>query len=224
MRTLVFVLSVTLAAFVTPSAAQKKGQKKSSPPASEAVKPSSEAQGITGDEGKPSPTAPAAGPGAPIDPKSYKLGPEDVIWISVWREAELSRTVVVRPDGKITMPLVGEIQAGGETPEQLSKSITQALMQIMTKPEVTISVQQVNSKKFYIVGEVTKTGSFPLVVPTTVLEAISAAGGLREFANGGKIIIVRGTKRIKFNYKEVIKGKNLQQNILLEPGDQIIVP
>ncbi|MBI3684748.1 MAG: polysaccharide biosynthesis/export family protein [Acidobacteria bacterium] len=166
----------------------------------------------------------AGGPAAPVDPRSYKIGPEDIISIRVWREPELSGPVMVRPDGKITMPLVGEIQAAGETPEGLSRGVTEALSKIMNRPDVFIQVQQVNSRKYYISGEVGRVGAFPLVTPVTVLEAISSAGGLREFANGSKIVIVRGDKRLKFNYKEVIKGKNLQQNILIESGDHIIVP
>jgi polysaccharide export outer membrane protein len=170
----------------------------------------------------PKASLPAAA--AAVDPRTYKIGSEDVLFIRVWREPDLTGPVMVRPDGKISMPLVGEIQAEGSTPEELSKLITNALLEKMNRPEVFISVQQVNSKKFYIIGEVNKTGPFPLVTPTTVLEALSAAGGLREYANGKKIVIMRGTKRLKFNYKEVIEGKNLQQNILLENGDHVHVP
>jgi len=170
----------------------------------------------------PKAAVPAAA--AAVDPRTYKIGSEDVLFIRVWREPDLTGPVMVRPDGKISMPLVGEIQAEGSTPEELSKLITTALLEKMNRPEVFISVQQVNSKKFYIIGEVNKTGPFPLVTPTTVLEALSAAGGLREYANGKKIVIMRGTKRLKFNYKEVIEGKNLQQNILLENGDHVHVP
>ncbi|MCC6395141.1 MAG: polysaccharide biosynthesis/export family protein [Bryobacterales bacterium] len=166
----------------------------------------------------------AGGAPMPVDPKTYKLGPEDIIMIKVWREPDLSGPVFVRPDGKISMPLIGELQAAGQTPEQLGQDITNALSKVMNKPEVFIAVQQVNSKKYYIIGEVNRTGVFPLVTATTVLEAIGAAGGLKEFANGKKIVIARGSKRIKFNYKEVVDGKNLQQNITLENGDQIIVP
>jgi polysaccharide export outer membrane protein len=161
---------------------------------------------------------------AAVDPRSYKLGSEDIIFIRVWREADLTGPVMVRPDGKITMPLIGEIQAAGQTPEELGKLVTEALSKVMQRPEVFISVQQVNSRKYYISGEVAKTGVFPIVSPVTILEALSIAGGLREYANGKKITIVRGTERIKFNYKEVIEGKNLKQNIMLQSGDHIIVP
>lgn len=161
---------------------------------------------------------------APVDPKSYKLGPEDVIFIRVWREPELTGPILVRPDGKISMPLIGELEAAGVTPEELSKNITEALGKVMNRPEVFISVQQVNSKKYYLVGEVNRAGEYPLITRTTVFDAISKAGGLREYANGKKIVISRGDKRIKFNYKEVLAGKNLSQNIDLENGDTVIVP
>jgi polysaccharide export outer membrane protein len=174
------------------------------------------------EEAQPSPAAAAMA--APVDPRSYKLGPEDIIHIRVWREPELSGPIMVRPDGKITMPLIGELHAAGETPESLGKLVAEALSKVMNRPEVFIAVQAVNSKKYYISGEVNKVGVFPLITPITVLEAISSAGGLREFANSKRIVIVRGDKRLKFNYKEVIDGKNLQQNILLENGDHVIVP
>ncbi|HUQ92780.1 MAG TPA: polysaccharide biosynthesis/export family protein [Bryobacteraceae bacterium] len=162
--------------------------------------------------------------GAPVDPRTYKLGPEDIIMVRVWREPDLSGPMMVRPDGKISMFLVGEVPAAGRTPEELAQAITEVLLKTMTRPEVHVSVQQVNSKRYYLIGEINRTGAFSLVAPTTVLEAISAAGGLREYANSKKIVIVRGAKRLKFNYKEVVAGKNLQQNIFVEPGDQIIVP
>lgn len=164
------------------------------------------------------------GPGAPVDPKTYKIGPEDVIAVRVWREAELTGVYLVRPDGKITLPLVGDLEAAGLTPEAVAHAITGKLSEIMVKPEVVVSIQQVNSKKYYITGEVNKTGQFSLVLPITILEALSQAGGLREFANGKKIVILRGANRLKFNYNEVIKGKNMEQNIKLENGDHIIVP
>lgn len=165
-----------------------------------------------------------AGVAAPVDPNTYKIGPNDVLNIRVWREEGLSGPVQVRPDGKITLPLAGEVKASGLTPEQLRDSVVTALSNFINKPEVTISVQQVLSKKYYISGEMARTGTFPLVVPTTVLEAVANAGGFREFANKKKIIIMRGTERLKFNYNDIMKGKNLEQNILLQDGDHIFVP
>ncbi|HUE21810.1 MAG TPA: polysaccharide biosynthesis/export family protein, partial [Bryobacteraceae bacterium] len=165
-----------------------------------------------------------AAPAAPVDPKAYLIGAEDVISIRVWHEPENSGQFVVRPDGKISVPLVGEIQAAGLTPEKLSLNIAGSLQKIMVHPEVTVGVEKVNSKKYYIQGEVNKAGSYPLVIDTTVLEALVNAGGFRDFANTKKIVILRGTQRLKFNYHDVTHGKNMEQNILLKPGDQIIVP
>lgn len=161
---------------------------------------------------------------APVDPKTYKIGPEDVLYVVVWRERDLTGPVLVRPDGKISMPLVGELEAAGRTPEELGKAVTESLGKLMNRPEVFISVQQVNSKKYYITGEVNRPGEYPLITQTSIFEAISKAGGLREFANGKKIVVVRGDKRHKFNYKDVIEGKNLPQNIVLENGDHVYVP
>jgi len=161
---------------------------------------------------------------APVDPKAYIIGAEDVISIRVWREPENSGQFTVRPDGKISVPLIGEVQAAGLTPEKLSASIAEGLEKVMVHPEVTVGVEKVNSKKYYIQGEVNRPGAYPLVIDTTVLEALVNAGGFREFANTKKIVILRGTTRLKFNYKEVTHGKKMEQNVLLKPGDQIIVP
>ena len=162
--------------------------------------------------------------GALVDPKNYLIGPEDVLLVRVWREADLSGPASVRPDGKITLALGGEVQAAGLTPDALGKKITEVLSNFVNSPQVTVSVQQVNSKRYYISGEVNRSGVFPMVMPTTILEALVNAGGFRDFANSKKIVILRGTKRLNFNYKEVIKGKNLEQNVLLENGDHIVVP
>ncbi|HLI86207.1 MAG TPA: polysaccharide biosynthesis/export family protein [Bryobacteraceae bacterium] len=162
--------------------------------------------------------------GSPITDNAYVVGAEDVLAVSVWHEQELSRPVIVRPDGKITLPLVGEITAAGLTLPQLTAVITAGLKKFLLSPEVSVSVQAVNSKKYYIQGEVLRPGAYPLVVPTTVMEGLANAGGFRDFANLRKITILRGTERLRFNYKEVRSGKHLEQNILLQPGDQIIVP
>ena len=162
--------------------------------------------------------------GAPIIDQAYVIGAEDVLAVSVWHEVELTRQVVVRPDGKITLPLVGELTAAGLTLPQLNSAITEGLKKYIITPEVNVSVQAVNSKKYYVQGEVLKPGPYPLVVPTTVMEGLANAGGFRDFANLKKITILRGTERLRFNYKEVRAGKRLEQNILLQPGDQILVP
>lgn len=173
---------------------------------------------------EPAADAKPAGAAAPVDPKAYIIGAEDVISIRVWHEPENSGQFVVRPDGKVSVPLIGEVQAAGLTPEKLSLSIAAGLQRIMVHPEVTVGVERVNSKKYYIQGEVNKPGSYPLVIDTTVLEALVNAGGFRDFANTKKIIILRGGERLKFNYHEVTHGKKMEQNILVKPGDQIIVP
>ena len=165
-------------------------------------------------------------PMAPADPNTYIIGPEDTIAVRVWKENEVSAQAIVRPDGKITMPLIGDVMASGRTPQQLKVEITDKLSEFLTRPEVMVSVQQIRSKKYYLTGKVQRTGPVPLVVPTTVLEALSTAGGFQQWAKTKKIRILRdgGSKTIKFNYDEVMKGKNLDQNIYLQNGDIIYVP
>lgn len=164
-----------------------------------------------------------AGTGLSIDTKTYVIGPEDILFISVWREDTLTHQYGVRPDGKITVPLIKDVQAAGLTPERLGDQLTQALGEYFTKPEITVTVVQVNSKKYFISGEVNRTGQYPLVTPITVFDALNGAGGFRDFANKKAIIIVRGKERIKFNWEEVAKGKKLDQNIFVENGDTILV-
>lgn len=162
---------------------------------------------------------------ASVDPNKFDLGAEDIIFVRVWREPDLTGTHVVRPDGHITMPLIGEVQAAGQTPMKLASHIADLLgKEYMRNPQVTVEVQQVRSKRYYVSGEVMRPGAYPLVVPTTVFEALTLAGGFREFANKKKIVIIRGTERLKFNYNDVVKGKNLSQNITIENGDTINVP
>lgn len=175
-------------------------------------------------DGAKLPETPPTGAGAPVDPKSYVLGPEDIIAIRVWREPDLSGSYAVRPDGKISIPLINEVQAAGLTPQQLTVSLAERLTKFINRPEVTVSVQTVNSKKYFITGEVARIGAFPMPVPMTVLDALIGAGGFREFANTKKIYVLRGTKRFTFNYNQVIKGKHMEQNIQLENGDKIVVP
>ena len=162
-------------------------------------------------------------PAAPVDPKTYRIGPEDVVSIMVWREKEMSGMFVVRPDGRITLPLAGEIMVSELTPEQVQSKVVELYSKFINKPEVSVSLARIGSKKYYLVGQVMRTGTFPLVVPINVLEAINSAGGFQEYANKKKVIILRGDKQLKFNYAEVIKGKNIAQNIQVEHGDHIIV-
>lgn len=162
--------------------------------------------------------------GAPVDSNGYKIGPADILNIRVWNEPEFSGPVAVHQDGKITLPLVGDLQAGSNTPAQVEQTITKALTKYVVHPLVTVTVQQVESKRYYMDGRIARPGEYPLVVPTTILEAISKAGGIQEFGNAKKIYILRGDKRIPFNYKNVVRGKNMDQNIELKPGDHIVVP
>ncbi len=162
---------------------------------------------------------------APVDDKTYLIGAEDMLFVQVWGNPALSGQAMVRSDGKITVGLIGEVQAAGVTPLNLSQEVAKRLREggYLREPQVTVSVLQIRSKKYFILGEVYKPGSYDLIVPTTVLEALVNAGGFRDFANKKKILIQRGDKQLYFNYNQVIQGKNRQQNVLLEPGDQIIV-
>jgi polysaccharide biosynthesis/export protein len=166
--------------------------------------------------------------GAPHD-ESYQVGATDVLAINVWKEPDVSRTVTVRSDGKISLPLVGELQANGLTPRQLEQEITKKLSNYISDPEVTVIVQESKSQRVNIMGQVAKPGSYFLTNSMTVLDAIAMAGGFRDFAKQKSIYVLRqgpnGTQtKLPFNYKDVIKGKNLAQNIKLEPGDTVVVP
>ena len=166
---------------------------------------------------------------AGVHPDSYVIGIDDGLSINVWKEQELSRTVAVRPDGMITLPLVGEIKAVGLTPMQLRDQLVTALEKVMSDPQVTVIVTSINSMSFNMVGQVAKPGYYQLTRPMTILDAIALAGGFRDFAKQKKIYILRtapdGTQeKIKFNYKEVIKGKNMAQNVPLLPGDTLVIP
>jgi polysaccharide export outer membrane protein len=132
--------------------------------------------------------------------------------------------VGVRPDGMTSLPLLGDLQAGGITPEKLAENVKEGYIKYVTEPEVMVQVTQVNSKKYFVMGEVGRPGQYMLVVPTTISQALTIAGGFREYADTKNILILRGPKRYKFNYREWVQGKNLAQNILLESGDQIIIP
>lgn len=159
-----------------------------------------------------------------VDPNTYTLGPDDVVYVRVWREPDLSGQVAIRPDGKITMPLINELKASGLTPAQLSDHITLALSKFVNNPQVMVAVQAVRSQRYFMSGEINRPGAYPLASPTTVFQALTMAGGFREFAGKNKVTIIRGAKRFKFNWNQVVKGKNLAQNITLENGDQVVVP
>jgi len=169
---------------------------------------------------------PMASPEA-SDP-AYVIGPEDVLDISVWREPEVSRVVPVRPDGRISLPLIHDVEAAGMSPQQLGVSVTEKLRKYITDPQVTVMVTAMNSQRVFVVGEVLRAGAFPLLPAMTVLQALSSAGGFTTFANVKKVRVVRTRNgkqvEIPFNYRDVLKGEKPDQNIKLEPGDTIIVP
>src|SRR5882672_8951210 len=160
---------------------------------------------------------------------AYVIGANDVLAINVWKEPDITRSVPVRSDGKISLPLAGELQAGGQTPRQLEQEITKRLKSYISDPEVTVIVTESKSQKINILGMVARPGTYLLSGSTTVLDAIAMTGGFKDFAKQKSIYILRpnpdGTqKRFAFNYKEVIKGKNLEQNIRLSAGDTVIIP
>jgi polysaccharide biosynthesis/export protein len=158
----------------------------------------------------------------------YKIGPQDIVRIDVWKEPDISRTIPVRPDGKISLPLLNDVQASGLTAMQLSASLRESLAKYLTNPQVTVTVTEINSRRVYITGEVMRAGALPLLPNMTVLQALSSAGGFSQFAKLKNIYVLRNEdgKQVKhpFNYKEVVKGKLAEQNILLQSGDVIVVP
>ena len=173
----------------------------------------------------PPPVLPA--PGVNVPPE-YTIGADDVLSIVFWRDKELTAEVTVRPDGKISLPLLNDVQASGLTPAQLKDRIVEESKKYVEDPNVTVVVKQINSRRVFITGEVRKPGPYPLTGSATVLQMISIAGGLADYAKPDKISVVRVENgkpvSFKFNYKEVIEGKKLNQNIELKPGDTIIVP
>jgi polysaccharide export outer membrane protein len=188
----------------------------------------------------PAPVPPPAGPGASpaqasapgvpgvTPPPDYVIGADDQLTIIFWREKEMSADVTVRPDGKISLPLLNDIQASGLAPEQLRLSISEAASKFIEDPTVTVVVRTINSRRVFVTGQVGKPGPYPLTAPTTVLQLLALAGGVAEYAKSENIQVMRTedgkTTNHRFNYKDVIKGKKLEQNLLLKPGDTVIVP
>jgi polysaccharide export outer membrane protein len=176
----------------------------------------------------PSQASPTGAAPAPAPPPGYVIGIDDVLSILFWREKDLSGDVTVRPDGKITLPLLNEIQAAGLTPEQLRTSISAGASRFIADPSVTVVVRQINSRRVFLVGQVPKPGPYPLTGPTTVLQLLSMAGGILEYADEKNIMVMRTENgrevALRFNYKDALKGRNLKQNVELKPGDTILVP
>jgi polysaccharide biosynthesis/export protein len=158
----------------------------------------------------------------------YKIGAQDVVRIDVWKEPDISRTIPVRPDGKISLPLLNDVQASGLTAMQLAGSIRDGLTKYLTNPQVTVTIVEINSRRVYVTGEVLRTGAIPLLPNMTVLQALASAGGFTQFAKLKDIYLLRmeNGQQVKyaFDYKEAVKGKHPERNILLKPGDLIVVP
>jgi polysaccharide export outer membrane protein len=159
---------------------------------------------------------------------TYVIGPDDELDISVWKEPDVSRTVPVRPDGKISLPLLNDIQAAGLTPMQLQTVVTGALKKFITGPQVTVIVTKINSRRIYVMGEVARPGAFPMLPNMTILQALSTAGGFSQYAKLSAIYLLRTENgrqvTYPFNYKEVIRGRKPEQNVTLKPADTIVVP
>lgn len=184
---------------------------------------------------EPAANATAAGPtpsAAVVDPRleaasSFEIGPEDILDISVWKNPELSRVVPVRPDGKVSLPLVNDIQAAGLTPATLRKQVTERLSEFIPAPEVSVMVREVHSRKVAVVGAVKTPGRFELKSPMTVLEVIALAQGFTDFATRDRIVVLRQngatTTRMPFNYRKIADGAE-QENFLVKPGDIVVVP
>jgi len=191
-----------------------------------AVMPAAGGQTRRGNQ--PAESHPSNSPTIPASP-DYVIHPDDVLDVTVWKQPDLSfRGLPVRPDGRISLPLVNDIQAAGLTAMQLSSALTQKLKKYVVDPQVTVVVVTVNSQHYYMLGEVPRPGVFPLLPGMTALQALSAAGGFTEFANSKRIYILRQVngKQVKFpfDYKAILSGKNIQENIQLKPNDTIIVP
>ena len=156
----------------------------------------------------------------------YRIGPQDMLQIDVWKEPEITRTIPVRPDGKISLPLLNDVQAAGLTSLELAATIREDLKKYLNNPQVTVTVMAINSRRVYVTGEAGRPGALPLLPNMTVLQALSSSGGFSQFAKTKNIYILRqeGGKQVKipFNYKGVLAGK--KPDILLQPGDVIVVP
>jgi len=208
-RTSIWILISVLTLAISASAQQNAGSKQPSQP------------------GAPAVATEVSKPAATTD-GNYIIGPQDVLDISVWKEPEVSRVVPVRPDGKISLPLLNDVQAAGLTPAALASQITESLKKYVTNPQVTVIITTINSQRVYLLGEVTLPGAFPMIPGMTVLQAVSSGGGFTQFARTKGIYVLRNEngKQVKypFNYKDVISGKKPEQDIALKAGDTIVVP
>lgn len=174
--------------------------------------------------GTSNPAMPPAAAGVGPNGGSYVIGSLDVLYVRVWNQPNLTGMYDVRPDGMTAFPLVGEVKADGLTVAQLTDTLRVRFSEFLNSPEVNVQVTKINSKRFFIIGAVGRAGEYPLVGRTTILEALSSAGGFRDTAKESKIYLLRGAKKFPFDYKKVIDGKSLEQDIPIENGDKIIVP
>ena len=190
------------------------------PPAASPASGKTTSDTTASDKTTPAPSASPAGP-------TYVIGPEDGLHIAVWKEADLTATLPVRPDGKISLPLLDDVQAAGLTPKQLAESVTEKLKKYIADPHVTVVVTSINSKRIFLVGEVMHPGATSMLPNMTVLQALSSAG-LSQFANTKRIYVLRTEngkqRKLPVNYRQLVKGEQIEQNYLLQPGDTIVVP
>lgn len=172
-------------------------------------------------------------PGLSLPPTEFLIGPEDVLLVTVWRNQELSKEVIVRPDGKISLPLIGDVMAAGLSAQVLSKHVADALAEFMSTPTVSVQVKEINSYHIFAVGEVGKPGKIPLKSFTSVIQGISYAGGFTTFASRNNVHVLRMVKNaqgetkqimIPVPYMDIVQGKNLEANFILKAGDVIVVP
>ena len=174
------------------------------------------------------PVAAAPRPTDPVVPPGYVIGTDDMLSIVYWKDKDMSADAQVRPDGRIALPLLNDVLVAGLTPEQLREKLTEESKKYMEDASITVVVRQINSRRVFITGEVNKPGPYPLTASTSVMQLIAMAGGLREYANSKKIIIMRTEKgrriSLPFNYRDVTAGKRLDQNVDLNPGDTVVVP
>jgi polysaccharide export outer membrane protein len=165
---------------------------------------------------------------AEVVPAGYIVGDSDIIRVNVWKEPEVSQTVVVRTDGNISLPLINEVKVSGMTPLQIQDMVAEKLKGFLNSPQVTVTVIEIRSKRAFITGEVARPGTYSLNAQTTVLQLIAQAGGFTPFARKDSIVVLRTEEgrqsRLKFKYKEVVQGKKTEQNIALHPGDTVVVP
>jgi polysaccharide export outer membrane protein len=214
-------LIAAIAAFVAPATTWAQVQPPATPPATARPLPGP-LQG-----GRTTGTPPTASTGIAL-PTDYTIGPDDVLGVVFWRDADMTGDVVVRPDGMITLPLLHDIKAAGLRPDELRLKIVEAAAKLIEEPNVSVVVRQINSRNVFITGQVARPGPYPVSGQMTVLQLIAIAGGVGEFADQKNITITRvqagKTETLKFNYKDVARGKRLEQNIILKPGDTVVVP